>query len=44
MQSKLFDSTVSGALNNVVDKLSKHDADEMHVSNEQYNDIAKARI
>jgi len=27
MQSKLFDSTVNGALNNVVDKLSRHDAD-----------------
>ncbi len=27
MQSQLFDSTVNGALNNVVDKLSKHDAD-----------------
>ena len=28
MQSKLFDSTVYGALNNVVDKLSKHDLDK----------------
>lgn len=28
MQSELFDSTVNGALNNVVDKLSKHDADK----------------
>ena len=27
MQSKLFDSTVKGALNNVVDRLSRHDAD-----------------
>ncbi|MFD0751135.1 sensor histidine kinase [Mucilaginibacter calamicampi] len=27
MQSELFDSTVNGALNNVVDKLSRHDAD-----------------